>query len=493
MKAGRNDPCPCGSGKKYKKCCLSKDQEASSTRTAVIPPPSSVAPVRPRPFLTQQHPKPSGPIAPARAAEAPTPPPPLDPVTERGESRWREFESQNSEGRIAVFLKTLEDAEVMTDDLAFEMLSLLRTDAVQSGGRTRFAECVGALRERRPEVFNEGSHYYLSWCLLDVLAESRLEVVPSLARELAGRAGRDIDAFNRARDALAYHGQLSVLVEAMRIAWPLVKSSKNVVPWGVSEFADKGAEHEIFDYLEHTASPDPANPVLLDRIRFFVEAPREDYVREFIGDLTGKSGREWQADDFALRPPRKSSRDAWDAEQEERQTPDQGAINLSRLISVFIGYLRREEGVPFPRGELVRQELYRYFVRRHEGDLDPRPSMLEQALHPKRKLPKPPRPAHPLCPERVTLDVHLAGMMGLLKGLYHSAAALFHAMPAWLRFLESRRLIDAGTRRKVAEELLPLHATLLRIWEKYTDDPFLYRQGQAWPADAAKGSPESTL
>ena len=23
-KVGRNDPCPCGSGKKYKKCCLSK-------------------------------------------------------------------------------------------------------------------------------------------------------------------------------------------------------------------------------------------------------------------------------------------------------------------------------------------------------------------------------------------------------------------------------------------------------------------------------------
>jgi len=22
MKIGRNDPCPCGSGKKYKKCCL---------------------------------------------------------------------------------------------------------------------------------------------------------------------------------------------------------------------------------------------------------------------------------------------------------------------------------------------------------------------------------------------------------------------------------------------------------------------------------------
>lgn len=26
MKIGRNDPCPCGSGKKYKHCCLAKSQ-----------------------------------------------------------------------------------------------------------------------------------------------------------------------------------------------------------------------------------------------------------------------------------------------------------------------------------------------------------------------------------------------------------------------------------------------------------------------------------
>ncbi|MCP4388788.1 MAG: zinc chelation protein SecC, partial [Gammaproteobacteria bacterium] len=24
-KIGRNDPCPCGSGKKYKRCCLGKE------------------------------------------------------------------------------------------------------------------------------------------------------------------------------------------------------------------------------------------------------------------------------------------------------------------------------------------------------------------------------------------------------------------------------------------------------------------------------------
>lgn len=31
MKIGRNQPCPCGSGKKYKKCCLNKPAHAAGT------------------------------------------------------------------------------------------------------------------------------------------------------------------------------------------------------------------------------------------------------------------------------------------------------------------------------------------------------------------------------------------------------------------------------------------------------------------------------
>ncbi len=414
--------------------------------------------------------------------KAPTPPRPHDPIAERAESLWKEFESRNGEDRIAVFLETLEDAEVMTDDMAFEMLQILHKDAVKSSNRARFAECVAALRERRPEVFAEGAHYHLHSCLVDALAEGRQEVVPSLTLELAARAGRDIDIFNRAREALAYHGQLDVLVEAMRIAWPFVKSSKKIVPWGISEFANDGANFEIFNYIEHAASPDPADPVLLDRIHFFIEEPREEYLREFVGDLTGTSEREWQAGDFALRPPRSRTRDEWDDEPEERRGPSSGAINLGRLIGAFVGYLRREKGVPFPKGELVREALYRYFTRRHEGELDPSPSMLEQAMNPKFKLPKPPPPAHPLCPEATTLEVYLAEMMGFLSGRYYNAAALFQAIPAWLRFLESLRLIDAATSKKVTADLLPLHASLMRIWETYTDDPHLYRHGKAWPA-----------
>lgn len=34
-KVNRNDPCPCGSGKKYKQCCMNKDQEPRRVRAAL--------------------------------------------------------------------------------------------------------------------------------------------------------------------------------------------------------------------------------------------------------------------------------------------------------------------------------------------------------------------------------------------------------------------------------------------------------------------------
>jgi tetratricopeptide (TPR) repeat protein len=36
-KTGRNDPCPCGSGKKYKQCCLARDEAAAATARVAQP------------------------------------------------------------------------------------------------------------------------------------------------------------------------------------------------------------------------------------------------------------------------------------------------------------------------------------------------------------------------------------------------------------------------------------------------------------------------
>lgn len=43
-KVGRNDPCPCGSGLKYKKCCLPKDREKEKLEELIPKPePEEVA------------------------------------------------------------------------------------------------------------------------------------------------------------------------------------------------------------------------------------------------------------------------------------------------------------------------------------------------------------------------------------------------------------------------------------------------------------------
>ena len=36
MTVGRNDPCPCGSGKKFKKCCAAKGETTTAGLTAAI-------------------------------------------------------------------------------------------------------------------------------------------------------------------------------------------------------------------------------------------------------------------------------------------------------------------------------------------------------------------------------------------------------------------------------------------------------------------------
>src|ERR1017187_8478404 len=38
-KTGRNDPCPCGSGKKFKKCCLNKSATTAMPKETQVPVP----------------------------------------------------------------------------------------------------------------------------------------------------------------------------------------------------------------------------------------------------------------------------------------------------------------------------------------------------------------------------------------------------------------------------------------------------------------------
>jgi hypothetical protein len=81
----------------------------------------------------------------------------------------------------------------------------------------------------------------------------------------------------------------------------------------------------------------------------------------------------------------------------------------------------------------------------------------------------------------------------MMNQLHHRAAALFEIVPSWLRFLETRRLIDTAVRVQALDELSPLADNLRRIFAAFPDDPAPLRALDAWRQDAQRAIPEKAI
>jgi hypothetical protein len=482
MKIGRNDPCPCGSGKKYKKCCLEKEQEAGRSQQKVKPPENDIDETESN---LQALPTPKAEeIEQEQEEESET-----KELNEAFDRRWEEFKKQDYEGKITLFIKTLDEVELMDEEMAFEMLNQIYGKAVEQNDRDRFESLVAMLRERLPDVYNKDIHYYLDWSITNALAADRIDKIPALARELAKTAGEEIDLFSSVVDQLAYHDQLSTVVEMIRIAWPLVKESDDIVPWGIDRFAGEAVNYEVFNYLEHHSSPDArpdaGDPELLERLEPYIKLNRKRLER-YMAHLVGQVNREWKMEDFELKRRLRKPSDDFDEESGKDRASETGEQNLYFLTVEFLRYLKHEEGVSYTKGELARKHIQRYILERHAGELGPKESMLESRLRSRvsnkkeKRKPKPPISDHLLCPDRETLDRYLAGLPNLINPQNYKAAATFELVPAWMRFLESRQLIDSQQRVKTLTELHGLDKELLKIFENYPSDPALQLGMKRW-------------
>ena len=126
---------------------------------------------------------------------------------------------------------------------------------------------------------------------------------------------------------------------------------------------------------------------------------------------------------------------------------------------------------------MARQQIFEYILERFDRQLEPQQSMLEVALrHPKKRRPKPKRsqPDHLLCPDRATFDRFLAQLLGFINPQWYKAAAMFELLPAWLRFLESRGLINTEQQTKTYQEIEKLVPSIRHIWDRHPEDPKLH-------------------
>jgi hypothetical protein len=457
-KIGRNDPCPCASGKKYKKCCLKKDQAAAQARQEAKAAAQPSTPAPPQPSLE-----------------------PPDPHTEAINVLWEKLQAADYEEQIALFYETLEtEAALMDGEMAFEFLNTIYYQSVERNERDRFEALAEALLERLPDVYAAEAGYILGWRITNALADGRFDAIPALAKAMAQTAERDIDPFFNLMDQLAYHDQLAALIEATRIAWPQIKNSIRIL--GIDEFANQATDYIVFNYLTQTATPDSNDPTLLAQIAPYMELDLDRFA-EYVAGLANQRQHTWTLAEFEFDPPHSISSFDWD-DEDEAETEDEGRWNLHKLTAEYLGYLYHQEKVPYAKGALARAEIYEYILKRHAGELDPPEPLIKPKGRRKRKT-DPPRPQHPLCPDRNTLDHFLADLLHFINPQYYKATATLELVPAWLRFLESRRLIDAEQCQQTLTELRGLDTEFLKVVKDHSD-PALRLAMENWRSKAGQ-------
>ncbi len=433
MKVGRNDPCPCGSGKKYKKCCLAKDEAAArqaaqerATALRSVEPLAGDDPFAGFPSYTPPPPPERRPRSPEEAARA---------------ELWTAFEVADTAEQPALFRRALADG-LLDDEYAYEMLTQLRDEA----GPTLWSTLVEELRAARPDLYAHSAPYYLEWQIADALAAGHLDRLPDLAAALAATAGDDLDTFYLSRDRLAYHGHLALLAEAMAQAWPLVRASDKFIPGADEEFAAEAQQITMLAYLEPTVAPRADDPALLAAVEQFGPVDFPDALADQIALITGQADRPWdRADD-----------------------PEDTRIN--RLGFRFQGELVRHWGMSLGRAELARVALLNYIAERR----DPESSLAQVVKRPKGKQKSAaPTAADLLCPDRESLDRYVAQKLNIISFQLIEAAVTLEAVPAWLRFLYDQGLITAERRADALTDLGMLVRQAEPIWTQHPADPAL--------------------
>ncbi len=479
---GRNDQCPCGSGQKYKRCCLPKDRDAKDAqikadqleREAKASAPELLGPAPPKVLTTSLDSTPPKPVAPSAFKTVVKPPP--DPHMDAIYARWSEFEEADEDLQPALFLKTLDEPELMDDEMAYGMLSAIYYNGPKSPESSRIEEFVGLLRERLPDVYAARRQFYLHWLILNANASHKPERLLELAGEIAEIAGDDVDIYSQVVHLLAYHGYLEALSKASRIAWPLIKGSKDIM-WGQREYAIWGAKCVLYQSLERTPDLDGGDPQLIEQTKYFLDDLQLGWLKGYVDQTSGRASRNWSLSDFDIKPTKKTKanrKETRDSRQETNQTTGEDA--LFEFSYEFVGYAHAHDGFSYTKAELARQNIVSYLIDRKAGRLETK----ELAKN------KVQIPDHPLCPDRNTLSRFLTGMLTMLNFQNYDVVATMELLPSWLRFLETRGLIEPARRESTIADIGNLHTELLSEFGPSNEDPVLAENFLKWPENIAR-------
>jgi len=358
-----------------------------------------------------------------------------------------EFDHLEFADKVKHLTNMLEMKDDVIPSVAFESFDILQSSADTGIRRVEVNKCIDLMRTAFPEVFSTDVVFYAKWYIANNLAAGNHEGISLYFKEAAAMAGKGIDTFTELIDMLAYHGLLPALLEGMRLAWPKIKNSTGLMEWAVDDFTLMLSDFETFDWLEKSTRVEkPDFDELTGRMRSFFPNFDPTHFQEYLTRIKGESRTGWTIKELALTGKTRG--------------------NIGLLCQEYLGYLRHHEGVPFTKGSLICFAIVDYLFERQNGELTSR----NKKGKAKRENN---RPSHILCPDAETLDIFLTRKINVFSKRVHKVGAILELIPTWLRFLESKGLLDYDQKEDTFAELISIQATWLKILTKLSHDQAL--------------------
>lgn len=497
MKLGRNETCHCGSGKKYKKCCLKSDQaeqrEVSKSKAK-------------DPVITAFKES----ISKVFEQEDDSLP---DPLQEQKDGFWTEFTGEsNFASRFEIATTMLQEQPELCDgEIAFEVTTALYEMLKHNNKHEHFFDFLDLLEKQAPETWEKEKHFLLDYKAIAALLVGKLDVARAAFLHFSEYADRDLDIYYKMLSYFTWHNQDELIIEGLSKAKTAIKAEEDKFFGGTYE---ELCQKQVFYDLNHTISQLdktqiaktksqdlPEIKAFLKRLAtedFFIHEEFTTMIEHMLYEKESTNNLEDYTINKELYLRQQEAEDEYtytvwkDDEEIDLDQEDPAITHLSKLINNFKHYGHDEESIPITRLMSGTEHLGRILLTRGRGEYDDREvSRYRQSKSPSRKS-----KAKKLEESKfqVLIRTHpllfntqqFKGYMDrygyrFLFTPYHELASFFEIIPVWLRFLNKRNFLEEDFNKDILIRLKPQIEEFAKICEGATQDNALHAKVQNWP------------
>ncbi len=432
---GRNDPCPCGSGKKYKKCCLQPNRNHRDSH-----PPDNLS----------------------------------------WKQKLNRFRSMPVHEQFAFLRDCYRDPDDVNGEYFLELMFALFRNTARQETHADFQNLIDQIHEHRSDLVDEYGVWLDRWRLMSLLWSDG-SITDRDLQQLSESYGEDPDIMNPVLWAFLYRGRNDDLRIVLPDIVTRLRDRNDLMPGAYRMPGEKGVHVELYHDLNQSVElPEPEEWIEThrDRLEQYVDELHVQNLASFIRYVTGNVDETWSPADFVLSLPEDGSEPGSQGTQNEpKALPSEHRENYQSLGKQFLRYRHEQYGVPRSRTEMAVNDLILYLLRRADRKLGPKEGFLEAERREQRDEPAPKQkeiaPENLLLPDGDTLKRYFNRQDTFLQKHVYRQVALYTAIPEWLAFLEEHSLVTSEQVQDTMENLQFLKDLLIDSLQDEWPDPLL--------------------